>query len=153
MPFQNSARPQPERISGENTGRKHQMGKPGKVVIISQHYPPDPTTTAAIMAEIARHLGTDHAVLVLSGTPGSGAAAEPSHRAAVVEISNRIPAKAALLRRAASEMSFAIRGFVTLLRTLQRGDVVLTVTAPFMLPYAVVTAAWLKRARSALVMH
>jgi len=130
------------------------MDKPGKIVVVSQHYPPDPTTTAAIMAEIAGHLAADHSVLVLSGTPGSrAAAAAPSHRAAIVEIKNRIPAKAALLRRAASEMSFTIRGFVMLLRTLQRGDVVLTVTAPFMLPYAVAVAARLKRARSALVMH
>jgi putative colanic acid biosynthesis glycosyltransferase WcaI len=129
------------------------MGNPGKVVIISQHYPPDPTTTAAIIAEIASHLAVGHAVLVLSGTPGSMAAAAPSHRPAVVEIKNRIPAKAALLRRAASEMSFTIRSFVMLLRQLQRGDVVLTVTAPFMLPYAVALAARLRRARSVLVMH
>jgi colanic acid biosynthesis glycosyl transferase WcaI len=129
------------------------MGNPGKVVIISQHYPPDPTTTAAIMAEIAGHLAAEHAVLVLSGTPGSKAAAAPSHCLAVVEIRNLIPAKAALLRRAASEMSFTIRSFVMLLRTLQRGDVVLTVTAPFMLPYAVAVAARLTGARSALVMH
>ena len=36
---------------------------------------------------------------------------------------------------------------------LRRGDVALTVTAPFMLPYAVVAAARLKRARSVLIMH
>jgi glycosyltransferase involved in cell wall biosynthesis len=48
---------------------------------------------------------------------------------------------------------FVLRIFVALLRRLRRGDVVLTVTAPFMLPYAVVAAAWLKGARSALIMH
>ena len=36
---------------------------------------------------------------------------------------------------------------------LERGDVALTVTAPFMLPYAVAAAAKLKRAKSALIMH
>ena len=36
---------------------------------------------------------------------------------------------------------------------LRRHDVVLTVTAPFMLPYAVAAAARLKRARSVLIMH
>jgi colanic acid biosynthesis glycosyl transferase WcaI len=36
---------------------------------------------------------------------------------------------------------------------LRRGDVVLTVPAPFMLPYAVAAAARLKHARSALIMH
>jgi colanic acid biosynthesis glycosyl transferase WcaI len=29
------------------------MAAPGKVVVVSQHYPPDPSTTAAIMAEIS----------------------------------------------------------------------------------------------------
>jgi glycosyltransferase involved in cell wall biosynthesis len=43
--------------------------------------------------------------------------------------------------------------FAALLVKLRRGDVVLTVTAPFMLPYAVAAAARLKRARSALILH
>ena len=43
--------------------------------------------------------------------------------------------------------------FLALLRRLQRGDVALTVTAPFMLPYAVAAAAKLKRAQSVLIMH
>ena len=62
-------------------------------------------------------------------------------------------AKGALIRRAAAEASFTIRAFFAALRTLRRGDVALTVTAPFMLPYAVAAAAKLKRARSALIMH
>ena len=62
-------------------------------------------------------------------------------------------AKAALIKRAAAEASFTIRAFLAALRTLRRGDVALTVTAPFMLPYAVAAAAKLKRARSALIMH
>jgi glycosyltransferase involved in cell wall biosynthesis len=46
-----------------------------------------------------------------------------------------------------------MRIFMALLKRLQRGDVAVTVTAPFMLPYAVAAAARLKRARSALIMH
>jgi glycosyltransferase involved in cell wall biosynthesis len=127
---------------------------PGKVVIVSQHYPPDPSTTAAIMSEIAEHLAREHQVLVLSGTPGSltnGTA--PPCRPAVVEIKNRIPAKAALMRRAVAEAAFAIRAFVALVKRSKRGDAVITVTAPFMLPYAVAAAAKLRGARSALIMH
>jgi glycosyltransferase involved in cell wall biosynthesis len=52
-----------------------------------------------------------------------------------------------------SELLFAARTFLALIRELRRGDVVLTVTAPFMLPYAVAAAARLKGARSALIMH
>lgn len=61
--------------------------------------------------------------------------------------------KAALVRRGLSELLFAARTFFALIRELQRGDVVLTVTAPFMLPHAVAAAARIKGARSALIMH
>ena len=126
---------------------------PGKVVIISQHYPPDPSTTAAIMAEIAGEVARDADVLVLSGTPGSLGDASGTARPRIEEIRNRIPEKGALARRALAEVLFTFRAFATLLRRLGRGDVVVTVTAPFMLPYASVAAAWLKGARSALIMH
>jgi colanic acid biosynthesis glycosyl transferase WcaI len=91
-------------------------------------------------------------VLVLSGTPGSGKA-PGADRPAVAEIRNRIAAKGGLLKRAFAEALFAFRAFIALLRHAQRGDVVLTVTAPFVLPYASVAAARLKGARSALIMH
>jgi colanic acid biosynthesis glycosyl transferase WcaI len=106
------------------------------------------------MAAIAGHLVAQAPVLVLSGSPGS-ATQQPTgaDRPVVVDIQNRIPAKAALIRRAASESLFTMRVFVALLRQLRRGDVVLTVPAPFMLPYAVAAAARLKHARSALIMH
>ncbi len=130
------------------------MQKSGKIIIASQHYPPDQSTTAAIMSAIARQLARDASVLVLSGMAGS-ASVQPDHAGqfTVVEVKNRLPGKAALVRRATSEILFAIRIFWTLVRRLQRGDVALTVTAPFMLPYAVVAAARLKRARSVLIMH
>ena len=130
------------------------MQSSAKIVVVSQHYPPDPSTTAAIMAAIANHLAAEAPVLVLSGTPGS-ACHEPIEpgRPAVVEIRNRIPQKAALVRRALAESLFSLRVFAALLAKLRRHDVVLTVTAPFMLPYAVAAAARLKRARSVLIMH
>jgi glycosyltransferase involved in cell wall biosynthesis len=130
------------------------MQQTAKIVIVSQHYPPDHSTTAAIMAAIAAHLASETPLLVLSGMPGSAnQEAIDSGRPVVVEIKNRMGAKAALIRRATAEMFFTIRVFVALLGRLRSGDVVLTVTAPFMLPYAVATAAMLKRARSVLIMH
>jgi colanic acid biosynthesis glycosyl transferase WcaI len=130
------------------------MRTPGKVVIVSQHYPPDPSTTAAIMSKIAEHLAADGPVLVLSGSSGSAPAAPAdSQQPTVINIKNWRPAKAALIRRAMAEILFAVRTFLTLLLKLQRGDVAVTVTAPFMLPYAVAAAAKLKRARSVLIMH
>ena len=41
------------------------MQKPGKVVVASQHYPPDPSTTAAIMAAISERVAREAEVLVL----------------------------------------------------------------------------------------
>lgn len=125
-----------------------------KIIIASQHYPPDPSTTAAIMAEIACRLAAEHEVVVLSGWSGALPASQIGpNKPSVVAVKNRIAAKAALVRRSISELLFVLRIFVTLLRQLRRGDVVLTVTAPFMLPYAVAAAAWLKGARSALIVH
>lgn len=126
----------------------------GKIIVASQHYPPDTSTTAAIMAEIACRLAAGHEVMVLSGSPGALPASQTGPRKPrVVAIRNRMAGKAALVRRGASELLFAARTFFALIRELRRGDVVLTVTAPFMLPYAVASAARCKGARSALIMH
>ena len=125
------------------------MQKSGKVVVVSQHYPPDPSTTAAIMAAISERVAHEAEVLVLSGTSGSAAAGNP----AVVEVKNWMPGKAALLKRALAELLFTIRMFVAMLMRLHRGDVTITVPAPFMLPYAFAAAAKLKGARSVLIMH
>lgn len=130
------------------------MQPQGKIVVASQHYPPDPSTTAAIMAEIACRLAAEHEVVVLSGSPGALPAAQIAPgRPRVIAVKNRMPGKAALIRRGLSELVFVLRIFIALLRQLRRGDVVLTVTAPFMLPYAVAAASWLKGGRSALIMH
>jgi glycosyltransferase involved in cell wall biosynthesis len=128
------------------------MQKPPKVVVVSQHYPPDPSTTAAIMAAIGERVAREAEVLVLSGTAGSAAKAVAG-KPAVVEVKNWMPGKAALLKRALAELLFTIRMFAALLVKLRRGDVALTVPAPFMLPYAFAAAAKLKGARSVLIMH
>jgi colanic acid biosynthesis glycosyl transferase WcaI len=125
------------------------MQKPGKVVVVSQHYPPDPSTTASIMAAISERVARETEVLVLSGTAGSAASGKPS----VVEVRNWMPGKAALLKRAVAELLFTLRMFVAMLIRLRRGDVAITVPAPFMLPYAFAAAARLKGARSVLIMH
>jgi glycosyltransferase involved in cell wall biosynthesis len=128
------------------------MQKPGKVVVVSQHYPPDPSTTAAIIAAISDRVAREAGVLVLSGTSGSATPAQ-ANRPVVVEVRNWMPGKAALGKRAVAELLFTVRIFFVLLARLRRGDVTLTVPAPFMLPYAFAAAAKLKGARSVLIMH
>src|SRR5258708_10617190 len=135
------------------------MRKPRKLVIVSQHYPPDSTTTASIVANIAEHLAAEVPVLVLSGTSGSAtngstpSESTPSKRPAIVEIKNRFPAKAALIRRGIAEAAFTVRTFWAVWSRARSGDIVLTVTTPFMAPYAAVAAAKLKRANSILIIH
>jgi glycosyltransferase involved in cell wall biosynthesis len=128
------------------------MQKPVKVVVASQHYPPDPGTTAAIMAAISERVAREAAVVVLSGTAGSAASA-PAGNPEIIEVRNWMPGKAALGKRALAELLFTVRMFFVLLMRLRRGDVALTVPAPFMLPYAFAAAAKLKGARSVLIMH
>ena len=128
------------------------MQKSGKVVVVSQHYPPDPSTTAAIMAAISDRVAQEAEVLVLSGTAGS-ASAPSAGKPDVVEVRSWMPGKAALFKRALAELLFTVRMFVALLMKLRRGDVALTVPAPFMLPYAFAAAAKLKGAKSVLIMH
>ena len=99
----------------------------GKIVVASQHYPPDPSTTAAIMAEIACRIAGDHEVVVLSGSSGALPASQTGPgKPRVVAVKNRMAGKAALVRRGASELLFAVRTFLALTREVRRGDVVLT---------------------------
>lgn len=128
------------------------MRKPGKIVVVSQHYPPDSSTTAAIMAAISERLAQQADVLVLSGSAGS-AQAPSVGGVRVVEVRNRMPAKAALLKRALAELLFTARIFAAMLVRLKRGDITLTVPAPFLLPYAFAAAAKLRGAKSVLIMH
>ena len=82
----------------------------GKIVVASQHYPPDPSTTAAIMAEIACRIAGDHEVVVLSGSPGALPASQTGPgKPRVVAVKNRMAGKAALVRRGASELLLAAR--------------------------------------------
>ena len=130
------------------------MRTPGKIVIVSQHYAPDQSTTASIVSAIATHLAKAMEVLVLSGSSGSlPHQLRNADQPIVIEIRNSMPEKTALSKRALLEIVFAIRTFIALLTKLRRGDVVLTVTAPFMLPYAVTAAAQLRGARTILILH
>lgn len=121
-----------------------------KLVVVSQHYPPDKSTTAVIMSTVAERLGRLAPVVVLSG---SAKAVGREGDLQVIGLQEQLPAKGALAKRTFAELLFSGRAFLALLGKLKKGDVALTVTAPFLLPYAVVAAAKLKRARSVLIMH
>jgi colanic acid biosynthesis glycosyl transferase WcaI len=127
---------------------------PGKIVMVSQHYAPDPSTTATYLTAIAGGLASDREVLVISGTahsaatPGSGKAGP-----GVVEVGCWTPEKNALVRRAIAMVLLSIKMFFATLKHVGRNDVVLCVTTPFALPYPVTLATRLRGASAVLLIY
>jgi len=127
------------------------MRELGKILVVSQHYPPDDTTTATYIGDIARALAADRRVVVLSGSPHS--ATRGTANPQVIEIAGRATPKDALMHRAIAISWLAIRMFVATLRRAQRQDVVFCVTTPFTLPYGVMLAAGLRGAATVLLIY
>ena len=123
----------------------------GKILVVSQHYPPDPTTTATYIGEIARALAADRRVVVLSGSPRSATSGNANPE--VVEIAGAAAPKYALARRAIAISWLAIRMCLATLRRTERQDVVFCVTTPFTLPYGVMLAAKLRGAATVLLIY
>ena len=123
---------------------------PGKIVIVSQYFAPDPTTTATYVTAIANGLTTDSEVLVISGTANSIAAAAGFR---VVEVASWTPQKGALLRRAIAMLWLSAKMLVATLRHVGKDDVVLCVTTPFALPYPVALATKLRKAHAVLLIY
>jgi glycosyltransferase involved in cell wall biosynthesis len=130
------------------------MQNHGKVLVATQHYPPDSSTTAVYVGAIAGGLAGDNQVVVLSGSPDSASRPGDDPKAPeVIEIPNWSAQKDALIRRAIAISLFALRMFFSVLTRATRHDVVFCVTTPFTLPYAVVLAAKLRGAATALLIY
>ncbi|OIQ75658.1 putative glycosyl transferase [mine drainage metagenome] len=130
------------------------MAKLGKILIASQHYPPDSSTTATYIAAIAEGLAIDHEVVVLSASPRSnstGSTARPKPE--IVEIKTWTPRKEALIQRALAISLLALRIFFAILVRARPTDAVFCITTPFTLPYAVVLAAKLRGAATVLLIY
>ncbi len=92
--------------------------------------------------------------VVLSGTPllcqaRRGRSGIP----AVIEIANWKPPKHALAKRVVASSALAMQMFWAVYRRARRGDVVMSVTSPFTLPYAITLAARLRGAKTALLIY
>ncbi|WGR92910.1 glycosyltransferase family 4 protein [Bradyrhizobium sp. ISRA443] len=128
------------------------MKTSGRLFVATQFYPPDKSTTATYLGQIARALASDNEVIVVSGTAGSrapGAETTPE----VVEVRSWSPKKRALVRRAIAICALAAGMFFAVLRRAGRNDTVFCVTTPFTLPYTVVLAAWLRGAATVLLIY
>jgi colanic acid biosynthesis glycosyl transferase WcaI len=130
------------------------MQKRGKILVVTQHYPPDPSTTAAYLAAIAEELAIDNRVIVLSGSPNSASKAGLDQaRPTVIEVKNWIPKKGALVKRTLAVSLLALRMFFSTLVRSKPADIVFCVTTPFTLPYAAIFAARLRGAATALLIY
>ncbi|MBR0791429.1 glycosyltransferase family 4 protein [Bradyrhizobium manausense] len=132
----------------------NEVTKAPSFILATEFYPPDPSTTATYLGAIADAIALDMRTIVLSGTPGSATpAGSRNDTPEVIEISNWKPPKHALVRRLLASSALAMHLFWAVYRRAQPGDVVMSVTSPFTLPYAIALAARLRGARTALLIY
>ncbi|MCA6121803.1 glycosyltransferase family 4 protein [Bradyrhizobium sp. WSM 1704] len=125
-----------------------------RIVFATQFYPPDSTTTATYLGKIANAFAADAEVVVLSATEQSASAANGARaNPLVIELKSFQAGKTAVVWRALAVLALAVSMFFAVLRRTRRGDLVFCVTTPFTLPYAVVLAAKLRGAATALLIY
>ncbi|MCK1287637.1 glycosyltransferase family 4 protein [Bradyrhizobium sp. 44] len=130
------------------------MEKTPGFILATEFYPPDSSTTATYLGAIANAIALDMPAVVLSGTPGSARpVATGGNTPEIIEIANWRPPKHALAQRLIASTALAIRLFWAVYRRARPGIVVMSVTSPFTLPYAVTLAARLRRAKTALLIY
>ncbi|KRR06781.1 hypothetical protein CQ12_32200 [Bradyrhizobium jicamae] len=130
------------------------MHNSARLILATQFYPPDTSTTAVYLGKIAETLAADNQVVVISATPNPNSlGADPLRNPAVIEIRNWSPRKSALAQRAAAVCLLAARMFLSVLRRATSSDVVFCVTSPFTLPYTVLLAAKLRGAATLLLIY
>jgi glycosyltransferase involved in cell wall biosynthesis len=126
----------------------------GKVLLVTQHYAPFPSTTSGYMTEIAEYLAQDRAVTVITSAPGSASKLQQAPgKPDVIEINSWWPGKSALVSRSIAAVFFSVQVFFAVLKHARSDDVLLSVTTPFTLPYTVTLAARLRKAASALIIY
>jgi glycosyltransferase involved in cell wall biosynthesis len=127
--------------------------KKSKVLLVSQHYAPFPSTTSGYMTEIAEYLAHDHAVTVITSAPGASTLPQRPGKPHIVEIKSWWPGKSALVSRSIAAIFFSVQVFFAVLKHASSKDVLLSVTTPFTLPYTVALAARLRKAASAVIIY
>jgi glycosyltransferase involved in cell wall biosynthesis len=130
------------------------LREPGKILLVTQHYAPFPSTTSGYMTDIAKALAQKSRVVVISSSPDSASKSPPTPgEPEVIEIRSWWPEKSALVSRSFAAVLFSIQVFVAVMKHARSDDVLLCVTTPFTLPYTVALAARLRKASSALIIY
>lgn len=125
----------------------------GKVMLVTQHYAPFPSTTSGYMTDIARELAQHSKVTVITSSPNSASHSPAPGEPEVIEIKSWWPRKSALVSRSLAAMLFSVQVFVALMKQARKEDVLLCVTTPFTLPYSVTLAARIRGAASAVIVY
>jgi glycosyltransferase involved in cell wall biosynthesis len=126
----------------------------GKIVLVTQHYAPFPSTTSGYMTDIAKQLAQKSRVVVISSSPNSASKLPPTPgEPEVIEIRSWWPEKSALVSRSLAAVLFSIQVFIAVMKHTASEDVLLCVTTPFTLPYTVALAARLRKAASAVIIY
>ncbi|MEH2499508.1 colanic acid biosynthesis glycosyl transferase WcaI [Bradyrhizobium sp. AZCC 1678] len=130
------------------------MDNSARLILATQFYPPDTSTTAVYLGKIADTLAVDSQVVVVSATPNSDfLSADPRSNPTLIEIRNWNPPKSAIVQRAAAVCLLAARMFFSVLKRATSSDIVFCITTPFTLPYTVLLAAKLRGAATLLLIH
>jgi glycosyltransferase involved in cell wall biosynthesis len=141
-------------LSGIDSREAQRARRPGKIMLITQHYAPFPSTTSGYMTEIAEELAREGEVMVITSAPGSASNFMPTAgKPQVIEIKSWWPGKSALVSRSFAAVLFSIQVFFAVLKYARPEDALLSVTTPFTLPYTVTFAARLRKAASALIIY
>ena len=147
--------PRPRSYDAPAMGRRREP----RVWLVSELYYPEETSTGQIMTQIAEALAGHFDMRVLCAQPtyaSRGTRAPRSERVNGVSITRSRSTtfdKNRLLGRLVNALSLTASIFLAAITRLRRGDVVLVVTNPPMLPFVIVGAARLRRARCVLIVH
>lgn len=136
-----------------------ERGGGGRVWIVSELYYPEETSTGYILTRIAEHIARSNDVGVLCSQPTYRARGTraPTHEVrAGVEI-ERLGGttldKNSLVGRTLNMLTITSSVFLRSLQRFRRGDLVIVVTNPPLLPFLTAVAARLRRAKTVILVH
>jgi colanic acid biosynthesis glycosyl transferase WcaI len=130
-----------------------------RVVVFSELYWPEDTSTGFFMTGIAEGLAAEHEVLAVCAQPtyskrGARVPRAETHNGVHIErVASTTFGHQRALGRALNAVTVTLGLFFRALATLRPGDRALVVTNPPLLPYAVLLAARLRGSETAVLVH
>jgi colanic acid biosynthesis glycosyl transferase WcaI len=131
----------------------------GKVIILTELYYPEQSATGFFLTQIAEGLADEFAVWVITGPatvglqPTRAPDRERRHGVSIVRCAGTSFNKNALPGRLANMLSRTATMFWRALRICRRGDVVIAVTNPPLLPFLVLLLKWVRGCHFVLLIH